>query len=89
MDNLIEADLNEALLPARRQGATNARHGVVHTRRTLLALESWRKASFVYLFGLITATLFSPLQARYSRPSGFATMFRTTPHHPRTGSSSY
>ncbi len=78
MDNLIEADLNEALLPARRQELRRPPWGGSYTEDAP-SLGSWRQGSFVYLFGLNTATLFTPLQARYSCPSGVATMFRTTP----------
>jgi len=35
--------------------------------------------SFAYRFSSTTATLFTPLHARYSRRSGVATMLRTTP----------
>jgi len=78
MDNLIEVDLNEALLRARRQELRQSAMGwFIHGGRS--SLGSWRQGSFVYLFGLTTATLFTPLQARYSCPSGVATMFRTTP----------
>jgi hypothetical protein len=33
----------------------------------------------IYLFKVTTVTLFTPLHARYKRPSGVATILRTTP----------
>jgi hypothetical protein len=79
MDDLIEADLNQAALSRATDLSHNARHRVVQTRRTLPGLWKLETGIVVYLFGLTTATLFTPLQARYSCPSGVATMFRTTP----------
>ena len=50
MDDLIEGNLNETALRALTRAATPA--------------MGCFKGSFVYLFGLTTATLFTPLQAR-------------------------
>src|SRR5271169_5210480 len=73
--------LTEAASPRQRRSALmqSRRTQIRHSGWLVGQPDCWCQESFTYLFRLTTATLFTPLHARYSCPPGVATILRTTP----------